>query len=205
MKNIVTITALVLSLVPFLAQADATSSVKDNVLNRVRALNPEVRQELKDAKEEVREVRKENREERKQLRNDIKKKLWSERVGIARARIGVIRAHVTRLENVANRLLQVATQRESEGVSVTDARAKIASSTAQLADAKTQLEGIIAQFPTEQTASTTPKATISAIAKSLNSVVTLIKGAHQDLIDAWQILKPLKMEKENATSTASST
>lgn len=197
MKNIVTITALTLSLIPVLAQAEATSSLKDNVLNRVRALNPEVR-----------EVRKENKEERKQLRTEIKNKLWNERIGIARARIGAIRAHITRLENVANRLLQVASVRESQGVNVSDARAKIASSTAALADAKTQLESIIASFPTEQTASTTPKATISAIAKSLNSVVTLIKSAHQDLIDAWQILRPQNKQNDDsseATSTATST
>ena len=188
MKRIIIVAALALTLAPLLAQAEATSSVREGVLDRIRALKPEIKQD------------------RKQVRIDIKKKIWDERVMFARERIGAIRVHITRLENVANRLQQVATRRESDGVSVSDARAKIASATASLSAAKTQLEGIIAQFPTEKTASTTPKATISAIQQSLSKVVTLIKSAHQDLIDAWQLLRTIqKQEKPTATSTATST
>ncbi len=199
MKKIITVAALAITLIPLIAQAEATSS---SVLDRVRALKPEVKSGfgvMRDGK-----TLKEIKTERKEVRIEIKKKLWNERVALARARIGAIRAHITRFEKVAERLQQVAGIRESEGMNVTDARAKIASATASLATAKTQLETVISNFPTEKNASSTPGKIVSSIQQSLTAVVTLIKSAHQDLVDAWQILKPMKT-LESAPSTASST
>lgn len=200
MKNIITATVLAITLIPLFAQAQTATSV----LDRVRALKPEVKPGfgvMQDGK-----TLKEIQTERKQVRTEIKKKIWNERVAFARTRIGVIRAHISRLEKVAERLQQVAGIRESAGVNVTEARAEIASATASLASAKTLLETVIANFPTEKNASTTPGATVSSIQKSLTEVAALIKSAHQDLVDAWQILKPAKLPAtEEATSTASST
>lgn len=204
MKNITLATILALALIPSLVAAEATSSDRKPILDRVRDLKPEIKPGfgvMQDGK-----TLKEIQAERKGARVEIKKKLWNERIAFARTRIGVIRAHISRLEKVAERLQQVAGIRESAGVNVSNARAKIASATASLATAKTQLETVITNFPTEKNASTTPGATVSSIQKSLTEVVALIKSAHQDLVDAWQILKPVKAPvTEEATSTASST
>ena len=202
MKNITLAIVLALALIPSLVAAEATSSDRKPILDRVRDLKPEIKPGfgvMRDGK-----TLKEIKTERKEVRIEIKKKLWNERVALARARIGAIRAHITRFEKVAERLQQVAGIRESEGMNVTDARAKIASATASLATAKTQLETVISNFPTEKNASSTPGKIVSSIQQSLTAVVTLIKSAHQDLVDAWQILKPMKT-LESAPSTASST
>lgn len=200
MKNIIVASTLAIALVSLLAAAhDASSST---VRDQVKALKTEIKEERGELKAEHMS----QREDRKAMRTEFKKKLWSERVSIARARIGAIRAHITRLEDVANRLQQLAARRESEGMNVSEARAKITSATTSLGTAKTQLEGIIASFPTERTASTTPGTTISAIQKSLSSVVTHIKSARQDLVDAWQMLRtPKTNDGAMATTTATST
>jgi len=195
MKKIIILSLLTIIINPIITHAEATSSMRDNVLNRVRALKPEAREGIKEDQEENRT----RIEDRKQLRTDIKKKLWSERIGIARARIGTIRGHITRLENVANRILQVVAIRENQGMDVSEARTYITQATTSLAEAKKQLENIIAQFPTEKTASTTPGTILSTIAHSLTSVVTLVKSAHEDLRSAWELLK------EAPVSTASTT
>lgn len=206
MKKLIVLTLLTVLLAPISTYAEATSSIRGTVIDRVRSLKPELRENDdndKNDKEEGEEIQS-RIEERKQLRLDIKKKAWNERIGIARERIGTIRGHITRLETVANRILQVAAVREGQGVDVSEVRSLVTKATNSLAEAKTQLESIITQFPTEKNASTTPGATISTIAHSLTDVVTLIKSAHEDLRNAWETLKILKPVPVSTTGTTTS-
>lgn len=180
-KKIAVIIISLLTL-PLFAGAQSTTSPETNFLKRMKIWN---RASSSIPLPSNRPERVENRQE---FRQNIRLKNWGERRVFIRERIEVIRTHIARMEALSTRLLERVGEKEAAGSDMSAAKTKISEAQVFLTDAKTTLDEFVTALPTELNASSTPGAVVSRLKQSLNEVTTLLRSAHQSLIEAWRLI-----------------
>ena len=228
MKNkiILAVLALVLGASPALAQTDATSSAgyrlikpfqdireeyqqkREEVKNKLQADKQEIKGEIKDVRAESRDAIKAatSSEERDQIRAERKDQVDALRLDRIRSFVtqmqSRLEAALARSQKFVDRMTAFLNERETAGVDVSAARAKVSVASSAIASSTAKVSGIPTAVESALSASSTPKDIFANIKKIIGDGVTAIKAAQQKVVDAVKALKSVPTG-ETATSTES--
>ncbi|HEY4498467.1 MAG TPA: hypothetical protein VJH94_00205 [Candidatus Paceibacterota bacterium] len=157
-------------------------------------------------REKMQEKREEVKTNIQEKRADVKNRLEDKRKNLIRSYSERIVKNLTqtleRLENIANRLSTRLDKLVGEGVSVTEARTKLAVAKTKIEEATTAV-GTIKTFVETMLASEDPKAAFEQVKEAIEQAHEKVRAAHAALVDVINSIKPGLNIKPSTTTPAS--
>src|SRR3989344_6319101 len=180
---------------------------RQEVKTTIQENRKETKEQVLENKNEIKTTIKENRKDLEAKRDTLKRQVTDKRMQLvakfATQQTRIHQAAIKRLTKLGDRIdSRIAKSEAEKGVTLAEAKANMAIARADIAAAKTYLNGIAAQVTVITSASTTPQVALQSVKDLFAKSRTNLKTAQQALVDVISSIKLGLGMKLEATTTA---